>query len=152
MANSLPGKLLKVTVNGLVLRCQTDATLTLTANLTEDDACKPENDDADAGASWITRTVDSKDWTISFSAKAFADNIAGSNIDLVPLWINGDLSVEVQFLTNPSQTTYPYGFVIEGSGIMNSLTFNAPVAGSATYDTEISGNGPLTYTPVPVTT
>lgn len=154
MAQSIAGKFIKVKVNGVEYRCQTDATLTLTVNMTENDPCKPSDALVTAGQliPYVTRTADTRDWTLTFSAQAFADAIGASELELSDLFINGALSVTAQFLSTPTQTTWPNGFLYEGAGILSSLTINAPEAGNATYDAEITGNGPLTKTLIPITT
>lgn len=155
MAGVLQGKLIGVKVNGSYIRCQTDATLTLTVNTTEDDPCKPTEEEATNAAAWITRTVDTKDWNVSVTAKSFADVLAGflDNSDIAALMIEGDPNVEMTFQTIRT-TDYDYSsiFVYEGTGILTSFTHNAPEAGQSTYDLEISGNGALTFEETPVTT
>ena len=155
MAGVLQGKLIGVKVNGQFLRCQTDATLSITVNTMDDDPCKPTEEDSTNGTSWITHSIDTKTWNVSVTAKAFADVQAGvlDNGDITNLMITGDPSVEMTFQT--IQTTdydHPSIFLYEGTGTLTSFNFNAPVAGEATYDLEITGNGELQYTETPVTT
>lgn len=152
MAKAIPGKLLAVTINGQKYRCQTDGSLNITANLSEDDPCKPDDQSTPAEAGWVTRSVDSRDWSMSFSAKSFSDNIQAHNSDVSSLMIDGDLDVEVEFLTTPGQHSFPEDIVYSGSGILANFTLNAPVTGGSTYDVEVSGNGPLTLTRIPATT
>lgn len=152
MAGSIQGKLLAVTVNGTKLRCQTDGTLTLTANLTEEDPCKPDDDTPIEEAGWVTRSVDSRDWSIAVSAKSFLDTIQANGSDMAELFVNGDLEVEAEFLSTPGQHDFPEDIVYSGSALISSLTLNAPVSGGSTYDLELSGNGPLAFTRIPVTT
>lgn len=150
MAGSIGGKLLAVTVNGVRIRCQTDATLTLTTNMTDDDPCKPDDNTPAAEASYVTRTVDSRDWTLSVSAKSFLDNIEMNQSDLSELFIQGNLDAEVEFLSTPGQHNYPEDVVYSGSAIISSITINAPASGASTHDTEFSGNGPMSITRIPV--
>jgi hypothetical protein len=155
MAGVLQGKLVGVKVNGSYIRCQTDATLTITTNVTDDDPCKPTETDTTNSASWVTHSIDTKAWTVSVTAKAFADTVAGllDNSDIAALMITGDPSVEMTFQTIQT-TDYDYAsiFVYEGTGTLISFTHNAPVAGESTYDLEITGNGALTFEETPVTT
>lgn len=155
MAGAIQGKLIGVKLNGTYIRCQTDATLTITANTTDTDPCKPSEDEATNSASWITHSIDSKAWTVSVTAKAFADQLAGAidNSDIAALMITGDPSVEMTFQTIKT-TDYDHDniFVYEGTGTLTSFTHNAPSTGESTYDLEITGNGALTYTETPVTT
>lgn len=154
MASSIPGKLLKIKVNGVELRCQTNATFTTTVNVTANPVCKPTDAEIGTGNTtpFVTNTADSKAWTMTMSAQAFADSIAGSEYDILTILAAGDLNVTVQFLSSVTQTDYPMGFLIEGDGILSGFTFNAPEAGAANYDITITGNGGYTFTKVPVTT
>lgn len=153
MAGVLLGKLIGVKINGSYIRCQTDATLTITTNVTDDDPCKPTEQETTGGASWVTHSIDTKAWNVSVTAKAFADQAAGllDNSDIAALMI-GNPSVEMTFQTIQT-TDYDYAsiFVYEGTGTLTSFTHNAPVAGESTYDMEITGNGALTFEETPVT-
>lgn len=151
--NNVPGNIIGVRAQGIYLPCQVDATLNLTANVTEDDACKPDPDDEASGdIPWVTRTIDSRDWSIDFSQKLLRTSLALANPDFGQLFVDGDLEIDVEFMTMPGQTKSNYDFLYAGSGILTGFTVNAPVTGAATTDATISGNGPLTYTKVPVTT
>lgn len=151
-SNKVPGNIIGVTINGVWYRCQTDATLTLTVNVTEEDPCKPDPDDAEASdLAWVERTADSRDWSIDFSGALLRNSLEAGNPDIGELIIDGNVDVDVQFMTRPGQSKSDVDFIYEGSGILTGFTFNAPVTGSATGDTSIAGNGPLTYTKVPVT-
>jgi len=154
MAGVLPGKLIGVKVNGTSIRCQTDATLAITVNTTDDDPCKPTEADTTNGASWTTHTVSTKGWTVSVTAKAFADQVTGvlDNSDIAALMITGDPSIEMTFQTIKT-TDYDFAktFIYEGTGTLTSFTHNAPIDGESTYDLEITGNGALTYAEATVT-
>lgn len=151
--NTVSGSVIGIRIAGVWLPCQTDATLNLTANVTEDDPCKPDPEDEEAqDISWVERTVDSRDWSIDFSQKLMRNSLIAENPDLGELFVDGNLDVEVEFMTRPGQTKSDYDFVYAGSGILTNFTLNAPVTGAATTDSTISGNGTLTYTKVPVTT
>lgn len=154
MAGVLPGKLIGVKVNGSYIRCQTDATLTITTNVTDDDPCKPSETESYKGGGWVTHTIDTKAWTVSVTAKTFADQVVGmlDNSDIAALMI-GDSSVEMTFQTiQTSDYDFASIFIYEGTGTLTSFTHNAPTAGDSTYDLEITGNGALTFTETPVTT
>ena len=154
MAGELQGKLIGVKINDTYIRCQTDATLTITQDVTDDDPCKPTEADTTNGASWVSHTAGTKSWTVSVTAKAFADVAAGliDNSDIAGLMITGDNSVEVTFQTiKTSDYSFASVFLYEGTGTLTSFTHNAPVDGASTYDLEITGNGALTYTETPVT-
>lgn len=154
MAGAVPGKLISMKIGGVPIRCQTDINLTITVNTTDNDPCKPTEAEATNGALWITKTIDTKEWSVSGTAKTFADITAGSidNSDITALML-ADPTVEVIITT--TQTTdyaFPKVFVYEGTGIITSFTLNGAQSGESTYDIEISGNGELTYTESPVTT
>lgn len=151
MASKVPGSVIGVTIGGVWLKCQTDATLTLTVNVTEEDPCKPDEGDAPSGdIPWVERTPESRDWEISFNNNLMKNSLEAANPDMGKLIVDGDVEVQVQFLTRPGQTKSDYDLVYSGTGIITGFTFNAPVTGASTTESTITGNGPLTYTVVPV--
>lgn len=159
--NVLEGKLTGVWLdigNGLeFFRCQTDAKLKLTAATSTNDVCKPDQtvDAEDLGVQWVTRTVDSKDWQITFSAKAFLDSLGSNQFSLIQFFIaSGTLQVEAEFATNANAGahSHPVDHFYTGSGILSDVTLNGPEKGDSTYDATIDGNGPLVPESVPHTT
>ncbi len=154
MAGALPGKLISMKIGGVAIRCQTDITLTMTNNLTDNDLCKPSETELANGSNWITRTYDSSEWSVSATAKTFADITAGfiDNSDITNLML-GNPTVEVTIATTQTvDYNFPQLFVYEGTGILTSYTLNGAQAGESTYDIEISGSGALTFTETPFTT
>lgn len=153
MAGILPGKLMTTTVNGTALRCQVDATLTISVNVTENESCKPSAEDAYLANAWVTQSIDNKSWEITVSAKAYADAIEMSNSDIGELLTTGSPIVQVTFMTTQT-TDYDYDevFVYSGEAIITNYTLNGPQTGDGTYDLTFTGNGPLTLTRTPVTT
>lgn len=149
-SNKIPGSIIGMTIAGTWYKCQTDATLNLTVNVTEEDPCKPNPGDVDGGLSWVERTADSRDWTMDFSSALLRNSLEAANPDIARLIIDGNVAVEVQFMTSSGSGKTDVDFIYAGSGILTGFTLNAPVAGSATTDTTIAGNGPLTYTKIPV--
>lgn len=154
MANTLPGKLLGVTVDDVYYKCQTTADLTLSAAVTADDTCKPDQGTDSDPIQWVTNTVDNKSWTITFSAKAFADGLGASGNALSRFFIESDLACIAHFMTNPDQGDGEIStdVLYEGAGLLTGLKINAPEKGSATYDATITGNGPLTIQEIDRTT
>ena len=151
-SNKVPGSIIGVRFGGVWLRCQTDATLNLTVNVTEEDACKPDAEDAISGdIPWVERSVDSRDWNIDFSQNLMRNSLAASNPDIAQYIIDGEVEVEVEFMTRPGQEKSDYDFIYSGSGIITGFTLNAPATGTATTDSTVVGNGPLTYEKIPVT-
>jgi len=151
-SNKVPGSIIGVRFGGVWLSCQTDATLNLTVNVTEEDSCKPDEGDSVAGdISWVERSVDSRDWSIDFSQNLMRNSLAASNPDIGNLIIDGDVEVEVEFMSRPGQVKSDYDFVYSGSGIITGFTMNGPATGTATTDTTVVGNGPLAYEKVLVT-
>jgi len=151
--NSIPGKIIGVMDGGKWLNCQVDATLNLTVDVTEEDPCKPDPDDEEQGeVPFKFRTADARDWSIDFSQKLMRDSLAAANVDYGEEFVDGRLDRQVQFMTAPGQTKSNYDIIYAGSGILTAHTVNAPAVGAGTTDTSIAGNGPLTYSKVPVTT
>ena len=148
MNNSLPGKLLGVTLDGVYYKCQTAADLTFSAAVTADDACKPDQGDDAQPIQWVTNTVDNKSWVITFSAKSFADGLGASNFALSKFFVDSDLSCTAHFMTNPTlgDGTISSDILYEGDGLLTGLKINAPEKGASTYDATITGNGPMTVT------
>ena len=79
------------------------------------------------------------------------NSLAALNPDTAKLIIDGDVDVQVEFMTQIGQTKSDFDFIYAGSGILTGFTLNAPTSGVATMDSTITGNGPLTYTRVPAT-
>lgn len=154
MSNTLPGKLLGVTLNGVYYKCQTNGDLTFTAATTVDTACKPDQGSGASPIAWDTATVDSKQWVLTFSSNAFADGLGASGNALSRFFIDSDLKVIAHFMTNPllGNGLISTDVLYEGSGLLTSLKLNAPEKGSSTYDATITGNGPMTITETDRTT
>lgn len=153
MAGKLPGKLLAVTIGGRKLRCQTSGTLTLGTSLTQDDPCKP--DDVSTGSiegEWETSSLNSRNWKIAVDASSFLDDLRLNELDLIELFVGGELEVDVEFLTTPGDHAFPEDMIFSGSGLIDTLTLNAPAAGNSTYNVSITGNGAPAFTRVPVVT
>lgn len=150
-SNKVPGSIIGLRIGGVWLRCQTDATLNLTVNVTEEDACKPDAGDPEASdIPWVERTVESRDWSMDFSTNLMRNSLAASNPDVAKMIVDGDVEVEVEFITRPGQTKSDNDFIYAGSGIITGFTLNAPQTGVATTDSTIVANGPLTYDVIPV--
>lgn len=134
--------------------CQLDATVNYTANTTADDPCKPDpNEGSDGAPTFNTYTVDSKDWSVTLSAKAFADELAMNNIELNDIAFNGDGTLDI-IVSSVQNNTYNHPLLLEWAGnvIITDLTNNFPATGAATYDVTLQGNGDATFTKTPVTT
>lgn len=149
----LPGSVIGITINGEELQCELESSLSITINTTETEACKPATSEAYKSATWTDASVDSKTWEITFSAKAFADEVAFNNLDMVDLLVNGDPIVEVQFATKQHPD---YDFdeiaVFTGTGVLSLDDWTAPSEGESTYSGTIIGKGQPTFTREPVTT
>lgn len=153
---NLEGRLIGITIDGNYYNCQTAGDLTLGTSLTKNPICKP-NPNGGLSIAWETSNVDSKNWQITFSAQAFLDSIVGykNNNDLIELFINGNLQVDVEFLTSANLTdeeNYEHDFLFEGPGLLGTVKLNAPAQGGSTYDVTITGNGAPTFTLIPSTT
>lgn len=147
---AVQGKLLYIKVGEKEIECQTDLTLNMTANTTDTDACKPLSTDVGGTADWITRTVASREWDASVSAQTLVNAITTYNNigDLMGIFVNGSLNVEVAIQTNSANTDYDQTstFLFTGSAIMNGLTLNGPQDGVSTGDVTFVSNGKPTYT------
>lgn len=151
--NVLQGKLLSVTIGGTAVDCQTDATLTITVATEETDPCKPAAGESSADASWSDATDGARSWTISFSAKSFAQSTGFNNADLIELLVDGSPVVEAVFATTEtSDYDHDELQVFSGTGIINNFNLNAPGTGESTYDVDITGKGKPTFVRTPVTT
>lgn len=154
---AVAGKIIGIRLGGVWLECQTDATLNISVNVTEEDPCKPDGDadTPETAIPWIERTADSRDWSVDFSAKLMRDSLSTQNApaNVAKLIIDGDVYVDdFEFATANNQDQSANDMIYSGSGILTGFTLNAPVSGAATTDSTITGNGPLTYSYPPVTT
>jgi len=141
---SVSGKLMAYTLAGVKYRCQTDGTVTITRDLSEDDPCK------DQGL-WKEYTVVSKSWTGSFSAKAFMDSVAGNQLDAIDLMLGPDDPIEIEFLTTPGDHDFPVDVVLAGEAFITNFDWANPANGNSTYSVDFTGNGALVKTEIPVT-
>lgn len=138
MADVLQGKLIGVTVNGEFVDCQVDATLNLAVATEETDPCKPAPGESSADASWAKPTVGTRSGTVDFSIKSFATSTGFNQADISNLIINGDATVEWQFMTiQTTDYSHDEAWVYSGSGILTSQSINAPSTGESTSDTSI---------------
>lgn len=149
----LQGSLLAVTLNGTRIQCEIDSTLNVTTNTTETDPCKPASTEAYKAAKWTDASVDSKTWSLDFSAKAFADAVEMNNADILELMVSGDPIVQIEFSTTQT-TDFDFDEILtfSGEGILSDFTWNNPSTGESTYDVTVTGKGAPTFTRVSVTT
>jgi len=152
----LTGNIFGVQVNGEWLDCQTSATLNTTVNVSEDAPCKVLDGTGDAsGIPFVTRTADSRDWSIDVDGSLLRDSMVSANadIDLGKLFVDGDVYIDaVYFRTAIGQTQSDVDAIYSGPAILTSFSITAPDTGAATTSTTFTGNGTLTRTTVPVTT
>lgn len=156
-SNKIPGHLFGFSINGVKIRCQADATLNITVNTSEDDLCKPENDEIADGnfVPWTTSTADSRTWNLDISAAMLRDTFApaNDNVAIDKMIIDGSIYVDdIEFGTAPGQKFATFGVLYSGSGLLTGFTLNAPVTGAATQDITILGSGPLVRTTIPMST
>lgn len=150
----ISGKLLRVKFGDKYIQCQLDATLNILVNTSEDEACKPSGETVEDVDSWVTRTVDSRDWNITVNAQAFLDAVGAdmTQSDILELMVDGDLKGTAEFLTTPGQHTNPEDIVFEGPAVITNFSLNAPSSGKANYDLTLDGDGKPTFTRIPATT
>jgi len=157
--NSLSGKVVGIQVQDpeteemTWLDCQVDATLNLTTETEEEDACKPSPDEiATTGdVPFGDFTASKRIWDISVSQKIVKGIFEAAGIDIADLWVQGLLTVQVEFMTNPNQEVFAYDIMYSGSAIITGYTLNAPETGAATADITFQGTGAITRTVVPRT-
>src|SRR3546814_443336 len=137
----ISGKLLRVKFGDKYIQCQLDATLNMTVNTTEDEACKPSGETPETSTSWITNTVDSQGWNISVNAQAFLDTVGTelTQADILELMVDGNLEGEAEFLSTPGQHNYPEDQLFEGTVLISDFSLNAPASGKANYDLSLLG-------------
>lgn len=144
------GKLIYIKVGTKEISCQTDLTLNLTANTTEQDPCKPAAGESLSAAEWVNLTVSSRQWDASVSAQTLVDNITTFNniADLIDMFVSGTLKTEVAIQTNSTSADYdqPSTFVFTGQAIMTGLTLNATGDAVSTGDVTFNGTGAPTFT------
>ena len=137
------GQLVGLKVNGLALVCNTDVTVNMTRNLTENPVCKPLSTDTYTEGGFSTNSIGSTTGTVTGSALAVADLVADPATQLK------DSDIMDLFLTNPRveaevATTlvanYPYATVrvYTFPGILSDISWNNPSDASSTTDFTIS--------------
>lgn len=148
----LKGGVIGLSINTTELQCELESSLSITINTTENDPCKPLSTEDYKSASWTDPTVDTKSWTITGSAKAFADAVAFNQLDLLELLVNGDPIVQVQFYTK-EHPDYDYDQIatFTGTGILSLDSWDAPAQGESTYSFTIEGKGKPTFVRANVT-
>lgn len=149
---TLRGNQVQVQINDEWVACQLDAVVTIGQTTSTEDACKPDPDTPEiGGAGWEDVNVDSKNWTVTLSAKAFADELKLNNVELNELIIDGDGTLDVKVSTVQT-ADYSHPLLLEWAGtvVITELVNNFPSAGSATYDVTLQGQGKPTFTKTPV--
>lgn len=150
----IAGKWVKLNINDTLVKCQLDLSLNFTNNTSTEDPCKPE--DPGLGATNNEYTIDSTDWTIDFSGKQMADELAMAGFDqtdLLDLILNGDSTMDIEISTVRNSTRYPYPVYITYTGtvLLTEASLNWPATGSATYDASFQGNSNLVQAVTAVT-
>ena len=145
----IEGKMLLVGFDEKYFDCQSSASLTITRNTTETDACKPINGDSFDEGGWAENSSSSRTWTISMSGAVFNEVATGAtstnNLGIIEKMLNGDGQVEVVYRTNSALGA---GYMYTGTAIVTSYTENADVEGNASFDVEFLGTGAPVMTPI----
>jgi len=157
MADSkIPGSVFGVQIGNKWLQCQAEATLNTTVNVTEDELCKDFSGTSGADAiPFLTRTADSRDWSIDVSGALLKDSFAAANadVDLGKLFVDGAVYVDnVLFRTALNQDSVDHDVIYSGAAILTSFNITAGATGANTTAATFTGNGALTRTVTPVTT
>ena len=157
MADSkIPGSVFGVMIGSKFLQCQAESTLNTTVNVSEDELCKDFSGTSGADAiPFVTRTADSRDWSIDVNGSLLKDSFAAANadIDLGKLFIDGAVYVDsVFFRTAIGQDAVDHDVIYSGPAILTSFSLTAGTTGANTTSATFTGNGALTRTVTPVTT
>lgn len=152
--NAVQARIFGVTVNDNWPDCQVDATYTYTKNLTTPDPCKPNPGESSSSSLYDKPVVESINWSITFSAKVYANATGYSLSEITQLILSTHTSVPVEFKMNDEITDFNHNYAIiySGEGIISDQTINAAATGEATYDITITGYGEPTMIKLPVTT
>jgi|GEM_PF-2012911 Phage major tail protein 2. len=155
MANSvgIAGKLLSVKFGDKRIKCQADCTLNFTNNYDEEEGCKPEGVTLVSEGTWIERTLNTQDWSVSVSQRMFLDDLGGASItpaDIIALNIAGTVDAEIEVSTTPGQHNLENEYIVTGNVVIGSINLEAPITGKATAQYEFPGNGQPTQSLVPV--
>lgn len=151
MAKAIPGKAYGIRFKTVYFDCQTDLTFETSADITTDEACKPNPSEPWTDANFTTSTVNSKSWTASGTFRATDANVANQNTVLQEFKSGASGLLEI-FTFDGANTPLAYDTVISGEAIISSISLNGPVDGNATYDISFTGNGDYDIVTLPVTT
>ena len=151
MAKAIPGKAYGIRFKNTYFDCQTDLTFETSADISVDEACKPNPSEAWTDATFTTSTVNSKSWTASGTFRATDSDTDNQNTILQEFKTGASGLLEI-FTFDGANSPLQYDTVISGDAIIASITLNAGSDGSATYDISFTGNGEYDITTVPVTT
>lgn len=146
------GQIVGIVIDGNELACNTDVTVSLTKNLTEDPACKPLSTDAYTEGGWVRQSITSKTGTITGTALSVADVVTGAVItdaDILDLFLTTD-RIEVVVRTTPV-TNYQYQTVrtLTATCIINEISWNNPSDATSSSDFTFTIDGEPTYDSVP---
>ncbi|WP_343321419.1 hypothetical protein [Sphingobacterium multivorum] len=149
----IAGKLLRVKIGDKYFKCQADCTLNFTNNYDEEEGCKPSAETIQSEGTWIERTLNTQDWSVSVNQRMFLDDLAGAEVtpaDIIAMNIAGNVNAEIEVCTTPGQHALENEYIVTGNVVIGSINLEAPITGKATAQYEFPGNGQPTQSLVPV--
>ena len=150
---SLAGKLLRVKFDDKYIKCQLDASLNFNNTFDEEGDCKPEDETLVGEGTWVTRALETQDFTLTVNHRLFLDALGGASLsqaDLIALNISGNVYGEAEFLSTPGQHNEANNLVITLPVVISSIGLEAPATGRASGSIEFLGNGKPTQSILPV--
>jgi hypothetical protein len=143
-ADKIRGKDLVVYIDGIPIGCSKTADLTITSKTTDTTS---KCDTAPNGEIWNSAVPTSIGWTISDSGFVVIDNTSqgGVNEYSAVRLIDAQTSAQKVYVTFSS---FDGKIFYGGDAWITTNKITAPVEDIATYDVTITGNGPLSKTPV----
>lgn len=153
LTNKIQGSLILFGLNGSFPKCQIDATFESTININELPTCKPMAGEAYIATNPAEYEVTGSSWSVSMSARAFAEGTSFNQGDILEAIASGQVFVPIVFATTQTSNYDKEELqTITGDAILTSFSWNAPSDGDSTYDITLQGNGAFTLTRVPYTT
>lgn len=136
MATPIFSKSMSIVIDGSVVACPTDFSLSITKDMVEV-AC--------ITASGAKQNIpDLYSWTASFSGTRNQTATVGTSLDydgLVDSLTGSDASVGIYYLPDVSSNNYVVGW-----GYLSSITMDGGVGSPVSYSAEITGSSVLTKT------
>lgn len=152
MANGIAGRLLRARLDGDYFKCQMDLTVSLAANTSTDDPCKPEGATIEDSAPWDEPQIDSWGGTVTLNIRNFLEQSAPfiNQSDILTYILDGHTTMDLDVLTTPGQHTNSEDVILSMSILITGYDWNAPAVGRANSDVTFTIVGKPTYERIPV--